>query len=36
MKKLISTAIKWAPVVYPIVKKVLDQRKQGKMASYRK
>ncbi|MBM7690719.1 hypothetical protein JOC77_000122 [Peribacillus deserti] len=27
MKKLISTAIKWAPVVYPIVKKMLDQRK---------
>jgi len=28
IKKLISMAIKWAPVVYPIARKLLNSRKQ--------
>ncbi|WP_245917230.1 MULTISPECIES: hypothetical protein [Bacillus] len=27
MKRLIKTAIKWAPVIYPIVKKIINSRK---------
>nr|WP_245602224.1 hypothetical protein [Peribacillus kribbensis] len=27
MGKFIKTAIKWAPIVYPIVKKALNSRK---------
>nr|WP_233153167.1 hypothetical protein [Lysinibacillus odysseyi] len=27
MKNLFKTAVKWAPVVYPIIKKMLDNRK---------
>ncbi|USK33837.1 hypothetical protein LIT25_25665 [Bacillus sp. F19] len=29
MKKLIRKAIKYAPIVYPIVKKMLNKRKNG-------
>ncbi|MFC4410162.1 hypothetical protein ACFOZY_06875 [Chungangia koreensis] len=28
MKRLIKTAIKWAPVIYPIARKFLSSRKQ--------
>ncbi|WP_409296023.1 hypothetical protein V1498_20875 [Peribacillus sp. SCS-26] len=27
MKKLIRAAIKWAPVIYPIVRKAMNNRK---------
>jgi len=30
MKKMIKTVIKWAPVIYPIVKKMMDKKKQSK------
>ncbi|MCE4050640.1 MULTISPECIES: hypothetical protein [Bacillaceae] len=30
MKKMIRTVIKWAPVIYPIVKKMMDKKKQSK------
>ncbi|MED4039554.1 hypothetical protein [Niallia taxi] len=33
MKKMIRTAIKWAPVIYPIVKKLMEKRKQSKGGS---
>nr|WP_230199474.1 hypothetical protein [Bacillus ndiopicus] len=26
--KIVKTAIKWAPVAYPIIKKILNERKQ--------
>ncbi|MCG3086964.1 hypothetical protein [Sporosarcina cyprini] len=26
--KLIKTAIKWAPVVYPVVRKIMKEKKQ--------
>jgi hypothetical protein len=28
MKKLIRNIIKWAPVIYPVVKKILNERKK--------
>lgn len=28
MKRLIKTAIKWAPLLYPIVRKVMNDRKE--------
>lgn len=28
LKRLITTAMKWAPVIYPVAKKVLNSRKQ--------
>lgn len=28
MKRLISTVIKWAPVIYPVARKLLNSRKQ--------
>ncbi len=33
MRNLIRTAIKWGPVLYPIVKKVMDSRKSAKFKS---
>lgn len=36
MGKLIRTAIKWAPVVYPIVKKVINSRKSSKRENFTK
>ncbi|CAM3799109.1 Mobile element protein [Mesobacillus thioparans] len=33
MRRLIKTAIKWGPVLYPIVKKMMDSRKSTKMKS---
>lgn len=35
LKKVISTAIKLAPVVYPIVKKVLDNKKASQPTNRR-
>jgi len=35
VKRLITTAMKWAPVIYPVVKKLLNSRKQ-KQTSYTK
>lgn len=29
MGRLIKTAIKWAPVVYPVVKKIINSRKSS-------
>ncbi|MDQ0219580.1 hypothetical protein [Peribacillus cavernae] len=29
MKKLIKTAMKWGPAIYPIVKKILNKRKRA-------
>lgn len=34
--KIIRTAIKWAPVVYPVVKKVLASNKKKTTVPYRK
>ncbi|MDQ0856938.1 hypothetical protein QFZ72_000417 [Bacillus sp. V2I10] len=34
MKKLIRKAIKYAPIVYPIVKKMLNKRKNGGRTTY--
>lgn len=34
--KLVKTVIKFAPVVYPIVKKMMDERKNMKSTTYRK
>ncbi len=31
MTKLIKTAIKWGPVLYPIVKKLIDSKKSAKL-----
>ena len=31
MNKLIRMAIKWGPVVYPVVKKMMDNRKSNKL-----
>nr|WP_231860339.1 hypothetical protein [Bacillus sp. OxB-1] len=28
MKRLIKTAIKWAPVLYPIIRKMMSERKK--------
>jgi hypothetical protein len=37
MKKLIKTALKWGPVLYPIVKKMMNNRKSSSMkTSYSK
>jgi hypothetical protein len=33
MNKLIRTALKWGPVVYPIVKKMLNDRKSSSVKS---
>jgi hypothetical protein len=33
MRKLIKTAIKWGPVLYPIVKKMMNSRKSAKFKS---
>ncbi|MBG9770744.1 hypothetical protein ABD75_17660 [Bacillus vallismortis] len=30
LKKMIKTVIKWAPVVYPIVRKIMKERKASK------
>lgn len=36
MKNVFKTAVKWAPVIYPIVKKMLDSRKsKSSMATRR-
>ncbi|WP_257959216.1 hypothetical protein [Bacillus sp. V3-13] len=34
MKRLIRTAIKWAPVIYPIVKKIINNRKAKRSSPY--
>jgi hypothetical protein len=34
MQKLIRTAIKLAPIVYPIIKKMMDKRKTAQVKSY--
>ncbi|MCT6923872.1 hypothetical protein [Metasolibacillus sp.] len=34
--KIVKTAIKWAPVAYPIIKKILDDKKQQPTATRRK
>ncbi|WP_406600300.1 hypothetical protein [Metabacillus sediminilitoris] len=31
MKKLIKNVITWAPVIYPIVKKIMNKRKANKI-----
>lgn len=31
MNKLIRMAIKWGPVLYPVVKKMMDKRKSTKL-----
>jgi hypothetical protein len=31
MNKLIRMAIKWGPVLYPVVKKMMDNRKSTKL-----
>ncbi|GAM14532.1 hypothetical protein SAMD00020551_2683 [Mesobacillus selenatarsenatis SF-1] len=37
MKKLIKTALKWGPVLYPIVKKMMNNRKSSSIkTSYSK
>lgn len=36
IKNVFKTAIKWAPVVYPIVKKMLDNRKAKPSTSTRR
>ncbi len=37
MKKLIRTALKWGPVLYPIVKKMMNNRKSSSIkTSYSK
>nr|WP_249745265.1 hypothetical protein [Mesobacillus boroniphilus] len=37
MKKLIKTALKWGPVLYPIVKKMMNSRKSSSVkTSYSK
>jgi hypothetical protein len=37
MKKLIRTALKWGPVLYPIVKKMLNNKKTSSIkTSYSK
>lgn len=30
LKKMIKTVIKWAPVIYPIVRKIMKDRKASK------
>lgn len=35
LKKVISTAVKLAPVVYPIVKKVLNNKKASQSTNHR-
>ncbi|WP_373922302.1 hypothetical protein [Rossellomorea marisflavi] len=30
MKRLVKNVIKWAPVVYPVVKKIMNERKAKK------
>ncbi len=27
--KIVKTAIKWTPVVYPVIKKIIDTKKQS-------
>ncbi|WLR57196.1 hypothetical protein LC048_10220 [Mesobacillus subterraneus] len=37
MKKIIKTALKWGPVLYPIVKKMMSNRKSSSIkTSYSK
>ncbi|WP_246861098.1 hypothetical protein [Bacillus sp. REN3] len=36
MGKLIRKAIKWAPVVYPVVKKIIESRKTSRSKGYSK
>ncbi|ESU33521.1 hypothetical protein G3A_05785 [Bacillus sp. 17376] len=37
MKKLIKTALKWGPVLYPIVKKMMNNKKSSSIkTSYSK
>ncbi|MBM7700041.1 hypothetical protein [Kurthia huakuii] len=36
LKKVISTAVKLAPVVYPIVKKVLNNKKAASQSTKRR
>ncbi len=31
--KIVKKLIKWAPIIYPIVKKILNKRKTGQMKS---
>lgn len=31
--KMVKKLIKWAPIIYPIVKKILHKRKTGNMRS---
>ncbi|MGG3572596.1 hypothetical protein ABES80_08890 [Bacillus gobiensis] len=33
MKKFIRNVIKWAPVIYPVVKKIINERKKKKTRS---
>lgn len=33
---LVKTAIKWAPVVYPVVKKILDSKKTNTTTTTRR
>ncbi len=30
MKRLVKNVIKWAPVVYPVVRKIMNERKSKK------
>ncbi|AZV49587.1 hypothetical protein BJH90_18225 [Bacillus halotolerans] len=30
LKKMIKTVIKWAPVIYPVVRKIMKDRKASK------
>ena len=34
--KLVKTVIKFAPVIYPIVRKVMAEKKSAKTRTYRK
>jgi hypothetical protein len=36
MNKLIKMAIKWGPVLYPVVKKMIDSRKTTGVKNYSK
>ncbi|WP_371514510.1 hypothetical protein [Solibacillus sp. R5-41] len=36
LKKLIKTAIKFAPIIYPIVKKIIDNRSKLKATNMSK
>lgn len=29
ISKMVRTAIQWAPVVYPVIKKIIDTKKQS-------